>query len=229
MKNLLIGTMIAAAVAVPAAPAIAQYDSTSATTTTYTTSTTTYREPMVRITPYAGYMDFGNDFASPQPGLTFSAGNAAIVGGELSVALGRYAAVVGNVGFTKPTWNFSGPAAPASSSDASMWLYDGSLRLRLPLGQTSESGPARFVPFVQGGVGGITYSLSNNPFNANGTTSWAFNAGAGADIMMSDNFGVRLQAKDYITSLNWDKASNVSLNSKTSNNWAFTGGFIIGF
>lgn len=229
MKNLLIGTMMAAAVAVPAAPAIAQYDSTATTTATYTTSSTTYREPLVRITPYAGYMDFGDNFASPQPGVAFSAGNAAVVGGELSLALGRYAAVVGNLGFTKPTWNVTGTTGPSSSADASMWLYDGSLRLRLPLGQTSDYGPARFVPFVQGGVGGITYSLSNNPFNANGTTSWAFNAGAGADIMMSQNFGIRLEAKDYITSLNWDKASNVSLNSSRSNNWAFTGGLIIGF
>ena len=111
---------------------------------------------------------------------------------------------------------------------ASMLLFDGALRLKFPLAQDANVGP-RFVPFIQAGAGAIHYSLDNNPFGADGNTNFAFNAGAGADIRFARSFGVRLMAKDYVTSLSWSNTSNVDLSSNTSNNWAFSLGLVLGY
>jgi hypothetical protein len=174
-------------------------------------------------------MVFGDNFSvGAGSGASFANKNSFVAGAELSFNLGKSFSIVGNVGYTRPTWDVGNATTPVRSLDASMWLFDGALRLRLPLAEDSDIGP-RFVPFVQAGAGAIHYSLDTNPFGADGNTNFAFNAGAGADIRFARSFGVRLMAKDYVTSLDWSSTSNVNLSSNTSNNWAFSLGLVLGY
>jgi Outer membrane protein beta-barrel domain len=188
---------------------------------------TVVQYPGVGLMPYVGYMMFGDNFR-PGAGVRFASDNAVITGAELGLNLGKSFSIVGNVGYTKPTWNIGSATVPTTSVNASMWLFDGALRLRFPIGEDGNVG-ARFVPFLQVGAGAIRYSLDDNPFDADGTTNLAFNAGAGADFRLSRSFGLRLMAKDYITSLNWSSASNVDLNDRRSNNVALNFGLVLGF
>jgi hypothetical protein len=195
-----------------------------------TASNETYVQPPgVGLTPYAGYMVFGNNFSvGAGSGASFASNNAFVAGAELGLNLGKSFSIVGNVGYTKPSWDIGTSTAAASSVDATMWLFDGALRLRFPLGEDSNVGP-RFVPFIQAGAGAIHYSLDTNPFGADGNTNFAFNAGAGADIRFARTFGIRLMAKDYVTSLSWSSTSNVDLSSNTSSNWALSLGLVLGY
>ena len=237
-----------------AAPLLAQQQDTvfskqdTATTRTITDTTTTvsqrtstdtaYREassetyvrpPAIGLTPYGGYMMFGDNFSvGAGSGASFASNNSFVAGAELGLNLGKSFSIVGNVAYSKPNWDIGNATAPATSVGASIWLFDGALRLRFPLAEDSDVGP-RFVPFIQAGAGGIHYSLDNNPFGADGNTNFAFNAGAGADIRFARSFGIRLMAKDYVTSLSWSNTSNVDLSSNTSNNWAFTLGLVLGY
>jgi hypothetical protein len=239
-------------VAASAAPLLAQQDTvynrpdttstqtiTDTTVTQRTVTDTAYGEtatsetyvqpPAVGLTPYAGYMVFGDNFSvGAGSGASFANDNAFVAGAELGFNVGRSFSIVGNVAYTKPTWDIGGGTTPVSSLDASMWLFDGALRLRFPLAEDSNIGP-RFVPFVQAGAGAIHYSLDDNPFGADGNTNFAFNAGVGADIRFARTFGIRLMAKDYVTSLSWSNASNVDLESNTSNNFAFSLGLVLGY
>jgi hypothetical protein len=235
-----------------AAPLLAQQDtvfSKQDTSTTHTITDTTVSQrtvtdtaygeaassetyvqpPAIGFTPYAGYMTFGDNFSvGAGSGARFASNNSFVAGAELGLNLGKSFSIVGNAAYSKPNWDIGNATAPASSVGASIWLFDGALRLRLPLAEDSDVGP-RFVPFIQAGAGGIHYSLDNNPFGADGNTNFAFNAGAGADIRFARSFGIRLMAKDYVTSLSWSSTSNVNLSSNTSQNWAFTLGLVLGY
>jgi hypothetical protein len=179
----------------------------------------------IRVTPYAGYMIFGDYFDGPL-GTSLTNKNAPFYGGQLELALTRNVSLVGNVGYSKSEWQVAAPIVGGLSlGDASIWLYDGSVQLKLPtLGAASS-----VTPLVQVGAGAIRYALDNSLVDAS-STDFAFNAGLGLDYQVSRAFGVRLMAKDYIGKLGLELPDVLpGLERKTAHNVALSVGVNIGF
>jgi hypothetical protein len=61
------------------------------------------------------------------------------------------------------------------------------------------------------------------------STNLAANVGAGVDLQLSRNLGIKLMAKDYIGRFDMAEATGFNFNQKTTHNWAFTAGISLGF
>ena len=207
----------AALVAAMAAPLAAQ------------SSVVTGQPSVFSLTPYVGYVAYGDHFETVN-GAEFTNDNAAIYGAQLGIDIGRNLALVGNFGYSRTNWEFefSGPSE-SFAGDVGVWLYDGNLQFKFPI----AAGGGTFSPFAQAGIGAIKFTADNNDFQADGTTNMAYNAGLGFDFSVGA-LGLRLMAKDYISSFEWDEFQNANdLNdledAGTSHNFAFTLGLKLGF
>ena len=183
------------------------------------------------LVPYAGYMVYGDHFELPS-GAEFSNDNSWIVGAQASFDLSRNFSLVGNFGWSKTNWEFeldTGEGTEVAAGDVGIWLYDGSLQFRLPV----TAGMSTFAPFVQAGLGAIKFSTDDNDFDSSGQANIAYNVGVGADWQIM-GVGVRLMAKDYISSFNWDdvadaQPANFDKDQPISHNWALTAGLKFSF
>lgn len=212
MKRLIVGGLL---VAVTSAPMAAQQ------------STFSQKPAVFTITPYVGYMNFGDYFESSN-NVEFSNENGALYGAQAQLDLGRYFSILGNFGYSSSKFtfeNYFGPNSNLNLDDVGVWLYDGGVQLRMPLPQDATSG---FSPFVQAGAGAIRWSSDNDDIASESATNAAFNFGGGVDWQVG-KLGIRLMAKDYVTSLDWNDFGNVELEDRKAHNWAFTAGFKIGF
>ena len=218
MRKFIVGAALVAAVAAPAA---AQESVTGSKVSVFS------------ITPYVGYMVWG-DFFETSNGLEYTQDNSGMFGAEASLDIGKAVSLVGNFGYSKTNFEFErGGTAPtefAASQDVGVFLYDGSLRLKLPF----TAGMTSFAPYIQGGVGAVRYSFDTNDFNAEGTTTnVAYNAGVGATWKIR-GIGLRGEVKDYITSLGWERPSDANdFNDVKKNdiqhNWALSLGLTFAF
>ena len=115
--------------------------------------------PSFGITPYAGYMKFGNLVSGPLGTSVRNAG-AAVYGAEATLGLTRAIALVGNVAYTQPGLEIGAPLiGGVSVGQSSVLLYDAALRLRVPVGM----GGLPISPFVQGGAGYARQSFDVGP------------------------------------------------------------------
>lgn len=175
------------------------------------------------VTPYAGYMMFGKLFEGPI-GTSISAGSGPLYGAQMSLTMAKNVAIYGNVGYSSSDLKIGLPifgGLDVGSSKA--LLYDGGVELKVPMQEASM-----VTPFVQGGVGGIRYEVSSGFINTK-ATNVAYNVGGGVDVKLSPNFGVRLMAKDYLGKFDFQEATSLNLNSKTTNNVALSLGVKLGF
>jgi opacity protein-like surface antigen len=187
-------------------------------------------EPSVfTLTPYAGYIAYGDHFETGT-GAEFTNDNAAIYGVQLGIDMTPNLALVGNFGYSRTNWEFefTGPSE-RHAGDVGVWLYDGNLQLKFPF----AAGAGTFSPFAQVGVGAMKFTADRTDFESDGTTNVAFNAGLGADFNVGA-LGLRLMAKDYISSFKWDEFRNANStrdlrDAGTSHNFAFTLGLKLGF
>lgn len=221
MRRCFVGVVLATATATAAAATAGAQEQSSVVTG---------HAAAFHVQPYVGYMKFGalNEYSG---GVRESFDNRAVYGGQAGLALTQNFSIVGNVGYarTRPVLKNYAAAAqtPTSPSDVGVWLYDANAEYRLPV--AAMAGMVR--PFVQGGAGQIRYSTDATNIRSRASTSTALNAGAGVDVALGA-VGVRLMAKDYLTSLDWDRAEDVTLRNRASrraNNLAFTAGLTIGF
>ena len=192
-------------------------------------SVVTGQPSVFSITPYVGYVAFGDHFETVN-GAEFTNDNAAIYGAQLGIDMTPNLSLVGNFGYSRTNWEFefSGPGEQFAGN-VGVWVYDGNLQLKFPF----AAGAGTFSPFAQAGVGAIKFTADRNDFQADGTTNVAFNAGLGADFNIGA-LGLRFMAKDYISSFKWDEFRNANdLNdlqdAGTSHNFAFTLGLKLGF
>ena len=114
------------------------------------------------------------------------------------------------------------------SGDVGVWLYDADLQFRLPFAQKDSW----IAPFAQLGAGAIRYSSDYNNFNSKSQTNVAFNGGIGADFQFRKLVGVRVMAKDYVTSLKWTNDNTIGtdvVHGQTAHNWGITAGLNFGF
>lgn len=184
------------------------------------------------VTPYVGYVIFGDYFETPA-GAEFTNDNTGIFGIEAGLDVSRAVSIVGNFGYMKTNFEFENVGTTGDQrfgADVGIWAYDGSLRLKIPftMGMTS------FAPYVQGGVGAFRYTFDTNDFNAkDATTNVAYNVGVGATWKFA-GVGLRGEAKDYITSLDWNKVADANdfqdfESDRIAHNWAISLGLTIGF
>lgn len=214
MKKFLVATLASAVIATPA---LAQQ------------SVITGGQSTFSITPYAGYMFFG-ELAETGPTSDLSNEDGFMFGAQAKVRMTSRWAVYGNAAYSKTQFedeqDDGGTASPISG-DIGYFLGDVGLEYRLPF--SFQGG--NIGPFVQGGIGAVKYSPDSDDLNADGTTNVAFNAGVGVDFNVGP-LGMQLMLKDYVTSLDWDKVRTVDSDidgDRVANNLALTLGAHINF
>lgn len=221
MKKFFVATLASAVIAVPAAAQDSQ-------------SAITGRQSTFSITPYAGYMFFG-DLAERQGGTDLTNDDAFMFGAQAKVRMTSRWAVYGNAAYSKTQFQeeVEGTSTVTPiSGDIGYFLGDVGLQYSLPI---SFAG-GNVAPFVQGGIGAVKYSPDVDDLNADGTTNLAFNGGVGLDVNAGP-LGLQLMVKDYVTSLDWRDVKGTIDNqddgdfdaSKVANNLAVTVGVRINF
>jgi hypothetical protein len=175
------------------------------------------------ITPYAGYMRFGNIVNGPL-GTGLRNAGAAVYGAELSLGLSRNVALVGNLGYARPNLEVGLPLVGGLSvGESSVLLYDAGLRLSVPL----ESGGLPITPFVQAGAGGIRQSVRVAPIETR-SSNFAYNFGGGVDLALSPRLGLQVMAKDYVGKFDAREATAIGVDTRTTHNWALSAGVRLG-
>ncbi|HUR93953.1 MAG TPA: outer membrane beta-barrel protein [Gemmatimonadales bacterium] len=179
--------------------------------------------PSFGITPYAGYMKFGNLVSGPLGTSVRNAG-AAVYGAEATLGLTRAVALVGNVAYSQPGLEIGAPLIGGISvGQSSVLLYDAALRLRVPVG-----GGLPVSPFVQGGAGAVRQSFDVGPASTH-STNVAYNVGAGADVSIGPRLGLQLMVKDYFGKFDAREARAVNVETRTTHNVAVSAGLRLGF
>jgi hypothetical protein len=171
------------------------------------------------ITPYAGYMKFGNVADGPL-GTTVGGAGGPVYGAEATVGLGPGLALVGNVAYASSDLQVGVPVVGGLSlGKSSALLYDAGLRLTLPV--------STLRPFVQVGAGAMRQEIDVAGIDAHGT-NFAYNVGAGVEVPIAPRLGLQLMAKDYIGKFDAREATSVDLSTETSHNWTVSAGVRLG-
>lgn len=181
--------------------------------------------PAAAITPYAGYLVAGNFLEGPL-GTSIASAGGPLYGAQLSIPLGASVSVLGNAGYSSGDLKVGIPLVGGLSvGSVRTLLFDAGLELRSPspLGMNGL-----LTPLLQVGAGVVRHDVDVSVLKTDATAA-SFNVGAGADLAMGRNFGLRFLAKDYIGKFDFKEATGVELDPKTAHNWAFTAGVTLKF
>ncbi len=180
---------------------------------------------VARLTPYVGYINFGNIATGPL-GTHLSNQGSVIYGAQLGITLVPNVALVGNVGYTDSNLEVGLPLIGGLKvADTKALLYDGGLQLRLPVVSASGTG---LVPYVEAGAGAIRYEVTAASITTR-ATNFAANFGGGVDVQLTRALGLRAMAKDYVGKFDFKEATGLSLTGNTAHNWMFGVGLNLGF
>jgi hypothetical protein len=179
------------------------------------------------VTPYAGYMVFGNYVNGPL-GSGVTNAPAPVFGVQFGMRLSPNVSMIGNVASANSDMQVGLPYIGGYSiAQSTILMYDAGLQFEMPM--TLSSG-LKISPFVQGGVGGMQYSITQSYIGSNtSATNLAGNVGAGADISVGRGFGIRLMAKDYFGNFNSQDATGLDIPTETSQNYVFSAGLKFSF
>jgi len=177
------------------------------------------------LTPYAGYMIFGDYLKGPL-GTNISNAPGVLYCVQLGMKIYPNVSLIGNLGYTSSDVTAGIPFLGGYSiAHSSTLLYDGGLQLDLPL--TTTSGFS-LKPFAQVGAGAMHYNINASIIQTN-TTNFAANVGLGADLGLGQSMGLRLMAKDYIGKFNFQDATQLDVQGQTAHNWALSAGLRFNF
>ncbi len=112
---------------------------------------------VLHISPYAGYMVFG-DFIKGPLGTSVSNAPAPVYGAQVGLSLSPSLSLIGNLGYTSSDIKVGVPIlGGVSVGHNSMLIYDGGLEYNLG---ALSTGALPFSPFVQAGVGAIRSNIN---------------------------------------------------------------------
>jgi hypothetical protein len=183
------------------------------------------RPQAVRVTPYVGFLAAGSIANGP---FGFEVGNAGapLYGLQLGVNLTRNIAIVGNVGYADSELEAGLPLIGGLSvADSKVLMYDGGVQLRFP---AVTGGGTGLVPFVEGGVGAIRNEITSGSMRST-STNVALIAGGGLDLQLTNNFGLRVMAKDHISRFDYGEALGINNEGRRAHNWVMGLGLNIGW
>jgi Outer membrane protein beta-barrel domain len=173
------------------------------------------------ITPYAGYMKFGNLVEGPV-GTSIRGAAGPVYGAEATLGITPGLALVGNVAYASSDLEVGAPIVGGLSfGKSSALLYDAAVRLRVPMGAGGIS------PFVQAGAGAMRQEIEVASITTK-ATNFAYNVGAGVDVPLGSRLGLQLMAKDYIGKFDAREATSIDLNTETTHNWTVSAGVRLG-
>ncbi|HJU68553.1 MAG TPA: outer membrane beta-barrel protein [Gemmatimonadaceae bacterium] len=179
------------------------------------------QSPRIEVTPYAGYMVFG-DFVNGPLGTSISNAGGPLLGAQLGVALTPNIAVVGNAARASGDIKLGIPFLDGISvGSSSAWMFDGALQLSLPLTERA------FTPFVQLGAGAMRHEV--NIGLSTDATNFVGTVGAGADFRLTRAIGLRVMAKDYIGRFDVREATTLPYEPGIAHNFGFSAGLKIAF
>ena len=214
-----LGSLAAAAVLV-LAPTSSRAQSRGPGRSAITTTSTLFE-----VTPYAGYMIFGNYLTGPL-GTSLTNAPAPLFGAQIGMKIAPNISMIANLATASSDIRVGVPfVGGVSVGHSDVLLYDAGLQLDIPV--TSALG-ATFSPFLQAGVGGLHYDITQS-FISTTATNLAGNVGAGADISIGRGVGVRLMAKDYIGKFDFQGATSFDVNAGTTQSLALSAGIRLSF
>jgi hypothetical protein len=180
---------------------------------------------VLRVSPYVGYMVFG-DYLKGPIGTTLSNAPGAVYGAQAGLSLAPNLSLVGNLGYSATDIKIGVPILGGLSvGHSSLLLYDANLEYDLG---TSKGAGAAFTPFVQAGAGAMRYKIDESILTTN-ATNFAGNVGLGADFTIGRGMALRVLAKDYIGKFDFKDATGLGINGETAHNLAFTAGLRFDF
>lgn len=180
--------------------------------------------PGPSISPYAGYMMFGDMVDGPL-GTSLTSSSGSVFGAQANVPLGSTLSVVGNLAYSEPDLRFGIPVlGGVNFGKAEVFMYDAGFQFTAP----SRPGQRKITPFLQVGAGAMSYDVQIAGVSRK-ATNLAVNAGLGADLPIAENIGLRLFAKDYIGKFDIDEATGVDYEAETSHNIALSAGLKLSF
>ena len=170
------------------------------------------------VTPYAGYMHFGDIINGPL-GTSLKSANAPVVGAQLGLSMGPNVGVVGNVAYGSSNLQVGVPILGGVNigGTSKHVIYDADVELRLPM--QSAGAAQQFTPFAQLGVGAISTKFQESVVKTS-STSFAGNLGAGVDVTVGRGFGVRAMVKDYVGRFDALDNTGLPVKGNTTNNVA---------
>ena len=179
------------------------------------------------VTPYAGYMHFGDIINGPL-GTSLKSANAPVVGAQLGLSMGPNVGLVGNVAYGSSNLQVGVPILGGVNigGTSKHVIYDADVELRLPM--QSAGAAQQFTPFAQLGVGAITTKFQESIVKTS-STSFAGNLGAGVDLTLGRGFGVRAMVKDYVGRFDALDNTGLPVKGNTTNNIAGSLGVRLSF
>ena len=177
------------------------------------------------VTPYAGYLLSGSFISGPL-GTGVGPAPAPMVGAQLGMHVAPNLSVIANIATASSDVRAGIPILGGISvAQSRAVLYDAGLQLDLPL---AAGGGASLAPFVQAGVGGLRYDLSQS-FGSSTSHTLAGNVGIGADVAVGSGVGVRLMAKDYVSQYDFQGLTSLVVRPGTTQSYAFSAGVRFSF
>lgn len=174
------------------------------------------------LAPYAGYL-VSDDVVRGPLGTALRLSDGPLYGVQAGLALAPGVWLLGNVGHSRAELAARVPFAGELEFGASRtWVYDGGVQLALPLGGAGAR------PFLQFGAGGMRREVTVEGLTAR-ATDFAYHAGAGLDLGLGPNLGLRLLARDYIGKFDFEEAVFLDRESRTMHNLALTAGLRLSF
>lgn len=178
------------------------------------------------LSPYAGYMVFGNYLNGPL-GTSVSNAPGVLYGTQAALSLSNNLSLIGNIGYTSADIKVGIPIlGGVTVGNSSILMYDAGLEYDLG---SSKAGTLPFAPFIQAGVGAMQYNINAASILTTNATNFAGNIGLGADVGLSRGVALRIMARDFIGKFNFQDATGFNVNGSTSNNIALTAGLRLDF